>query len=316
MNKVFFILIVIMIWSVPNNNSIANDSDHYPNDFKLVQQNVFLMPTYITSWGQTERAKFIGEAEYMKGHDAVILNELYDNQTSETLLSKLKEEYPFHTPVLGRSKNDWDETLGYYSNYVPEDGGVSIMSRWPIIEKIQYVYKNGCGIDYYSNKGFIYVKIQKNDAYYHIIGTHAQANYTGCGNGEEESVRSTQFQELRNFVIQKNIPDDEIVFIGGDFNVNKNNDEEYAAMLEKLNVTSPEYRGHSSTWDPETNSILAKEHPDKDPHYLDYIFVEKDHAQPSFWINEIMNDKSPDWKAIINTYNDYSDHYSVAGYSE
>ncbi|MEI5905875.1 sphingomyelin phosphodiesterase [Bacillus spongiae] len=298
---------------IPSNVSYANEQ--YPNDFKLLQHNVYLLPTYITSWGQAERAKLIGEADYMKDQDAIILNELFDNSASEVLLSKLKEEYPNQTPVSGRSKSGWDETLGYYSNFVPEDGGVAIVSKWPIVEKVQYVYENGCGADYFANKGFVYAKIQKNNQFYHIIGTHAQADDTGCGSGEDAEIRESQFQEIRDFVDGKNIPLDEVVFIGGDFNVIKNNDKEYASMLNTLNVAQPdEFAGHSSSWDPETNSILAYEYPDFGPQHLDYIFVEKDHAQPSHWINETLNVKSPTWTAVLNQYNEYSDHYPIAGY--
>ncbi|MDX8362693.1 sphingomyelin phosphodiesterase [Cytobacillus sp. IB215316] len=306
------ILAIVSIFPI----SVPNANDNYPNDFKLLQHNVFLLPTYITSWGQADRAKMIGEADYMKNQDAIILNELFDNSASETLLSKLEEEYPFQTPVSGRSKDGWDETLGFYSNFVPEDGGVSIVSKWPIVEQIQYVYEKGCGADYFANKGFVYAKIQKNDYFYHIIGTHAQADDTGCGDGEDASIRQTQFQEISNFVKEKNIPIEEVVFLGGDFNVIMDNEEEYTEMLETLNVDPPgEYTGHSSTWDPETNGILGYEYPDFGPQHLDYIFVEKDHAQPSLWVNEVLNVKSPVWTAILNEYNEYSDHYPVAGYS-
>ncbi|NBI30300.1 sphingomyelin phosphodiesterase [Chengkuizengella marina] len=306
--------IFTMLSIIPNN--VSNASDSYTDDFKLLQHNVLLLPTYLASWGQQERANLIGEADYVKGHDAIILNELFDNKASDVLLSKLDEEYTYQTPVMGRSNSGWDETLGSYSNFVPEDGGVSIVSKWPIEEQIQYIYKNGCGVDYYSNKGFVYAKIQKNDRFYHIIGTHAQANDTGCGYGEAESVRSTQFQEMRDFIIDKNIPVEDIVLMGGDFNVNKENDQEYTLMLETLNVVPPdEFTGHSSTFDYGTNSILAYGHSNSDPQYLDYIFVEKDHAHPALWVNEVLNVKSPTWTAIINDYNDYSDHYPVASYS-
>ncbi|MDX8361308.1 sphingomyelin phosphodiesterase [Cytobacillus sp. IB215316] len=316
MKKYITLLFCAFLVGITINFHQSFASSHYPNDFKLLQHNVFLMPTYASSWGQKDRATFISEADYIKGQDAIIFNELYDNNSSKILLNNIAEEYPFQTPVLGRSKDGWDETLGHYSNIVPEDGGVAIISKWPILEQIQYVFEEGCGVDYFANKGFVYVKVEKEDDYYHIIGTHAQADDTGCGTDEANRIRKTQFQEIAEFITDKDVPLDEVLFIGGDFNVNRYNVDEYQSLIDTLNVNEPtQFTGHSSTFDPETNEIVAYKFPDGYPRYLDYIFLEKNHKQPDFWTNEVLNVKSPTWTAIINKYNEFSDHYPVYGYS-
>ncbi|UOQ91880.1 glycosyltransferase [Halobacillus shinanisalinarum] len=77
------------------------------------------------------------------------------------------------------------------------------------------------------------------------------------------------------FIEEKQIPKDEINYIGGDLNVMKNSNE-YSTMTDLLNVSQPtKYTGHSSTWDPTTNSIAQYNYPDLNSQYLDYIFVEK-----------------------------------------
>ena len=45
--------------------------------------------------------------------------------------------------VVGRSTSGWDATGGNYSSTTPEDGGVTLLSKWPILHKEQYVYKLG-----------------------------------------------------------------------------------------------------------------------------------------------------------------------------
>ena len=40
-------------------------------------------------------------------------------------------------------------------------GGVGIVSKWPIVQQEQHIYKNGCGADSVGNKGFAYIKINK-----------------------------------------------------------------------------------------------------------------------------------------------------------
>ena len=145
--------------------------------------NVYMLSTNLyPNWGQTERADLIGAADYIKNQDVVILNEVFDNSASDRLLGNLKKEYPNQTAVLGRSSgSEWDKKLGNYSSSTPEDGGVAIVSKWPIAEKIQYVFAKGCGPDNLSNKGFVYTKIKKNDRFIHVIGTHLQAEDSMCG---------------------------------------------------------------------------------------------------------------------------------------
>src|SRR5699024_5659446 len=218
-----------------------------------------------------------------------------DNEASDELLNQLEDQYPHQTPVLGRSKDGWDETQGSYSNLVPEDGGVGIVSKWPIAEKIQYVYEDACSADGMSNKGFVYVKVMKEGKPYHVIGTHTQATDPLCLPGQSESVRQQQFQAIHTFIENKDIPEDEVIFIGGDLNAKKYSDE-YGQMLDALNVNAPSgYPRFHATWDPATISIAGYNYPELDTQFLDYILVDKDHAQPDDWYIHVNKVKSETW---------------------
>ncbi len=260
------------------------------DQFKLLAHNVFLLPSTIKpGWGQQQRAALIAQASYIQGQDAVILNELFDNPASAILLDGLKSQYPFQTPVLGRTRSGWDATLGAYSETTPEDGGVAIVSRWPIEQRIQYVYSQGCGADYLSNKGFVYVRLNRNGQAVHIIGTHAQAADTGCPDGKGTAIRASQFDELRNFIAAKGIALDQLVFIGGDFNVIKDSSE-YSDMLERLQVNAPDsYAGSDTTFDTQRNGIANYQYPNHAPEYLDYIFLSRHHRQLPFWHNQALD---------------------------
>ncbi len=89
---------------------------------------------YVSNWGQYKRADLIGQSSYIKNNHVVIFNEAFDNGASDKLLSNVKE-YPYQTPVLGRSQSGWDKTEGSYSSTVAEDGGVAIVSKYPIKKK-------------------------------------------------------------------------------------------------------------------------------------------------------------------------------------
>ncbi|ACM11198.1 MULTISPECIES: sphingomyelinase C [Bacillus cereus group] len=301
----------------------ADTSTDQNNILKVMTHNVYMLSTNLyPNWGQSQRADLIGAADYIKNQDVVILNEVFDNSASDRLLGNLKKEYPNQTAVLGRSNgNEWDKTLGSYSSSTPEDGGVAIVSKWPIVEKVQYVFANGCGPDNLSNKGFVYTKIKKNDRFVHVIGTHLQAEDSMCGKTSPASVRTNQLKEIQDFIKNKNIPNDEYVLFGGDMNVNKinaenNSDSEYASMFKTLHASIPSYTGHTATWDATTNSIAKYNFPDSPAEYLDYIIASKDHANPSFVENKVLQPKSPQWTVTSwlkkYTYDDYSDHYPVA----
>ncbi|TCP69205.1 sphingomyelin phosphodiesterase [Baia soyae] len=324
--RVFLQICVMVVWcltplfsvmSVPV--SAANGS--YPNDVKILVHNVYMLPQSLyPNWGQVKRADLISEAAYIKSNDLIIFNELYDNEASTRLLGKIKNQYPYQTPVLGRGEDGWDSTQGSYSRFTPEDGGVSIVSKYPILEKIQHVYSKGCGTDWYANKGFAYVQMKKDNRIYHVIGTHMQSDDEGCSAGEAASIRKTQMSEMRQFIEKKKIPAEEVLFIGGDLNVIKGSSE-YPSMINDLHVTEPTaYTGFSSTWDPTTNGITKYNYPNLAPQHLDYILVEKNHAKPQNWYVESLYAKSPEWSVTSwfkkYSYTDYSDHYPVTGFSK
>ena len=285
----------------------------YADDLKLLAYNVYMLAGAISDWSQQTRAELILKSDVIDGHDAIILNELFDNGPAQTLLDGLTSQYPYQTQVLGRSQSGWNQTLGAYSNTALEDGGVAVVSRWPIEEKIQYVYKDGCGADWLSNKGFVYIRLDKNGHDYHVIGTHTQAEDGGCS--DPAAVRKSQFTEMQQFIASKNIPADQVVFIGGDFNVIKNS-AEYPDMLETLHVNAPDaFAGFDTSWDPKFNGIAAYNYPDLPSEYLDYILVSRDHAQPTYWHNQSLDVTSPRWENKNYQYQELSDHYPIAGFS-
>ncbi|WP_420591814.1 sphingomyelin phosphodiesterase [Bacterioplanoides sp.] len=286
----------------------------YADDLKLLAYNVYMLPRAISDWSPDARAQLLLQSDVFNGHDVVILDEVFDNTASTTLLNGLKNKYPHQTEVLGRSQNGWDQTQGSYTSTTIEDGGVAVISRWPIEEKVQYVFKDSCGFDATSNKGFVYAKVNKNGAIYHVIGTHVQAVDSMC-NGGSAAIRKKQFAEMQQFIASKNIPADEVVFMGGDFNVIKGSDE-YADMLETLKASQPDsYAGFDSTWDPKTNGIAAYNYPDLHSEYLDYIFVSRDHAQPTYWHNQALDVTTSRWQDDNHQYQELSDHYPIAAFS-
>ncbi|HYX32420.1 MAG TPA: sphingomyelin phosphodiesterase [Oligoflexus sp.] len=294
----------------------APQNPRYEDNFRLITFNVFFLPRIISHWGQQSRAELIAQADFMKGQDLVILNELFDDPSSATLLRGLQPEYPYQTPILSSGRGSWDATLGSSHPLKPGNGGVAILSRWPIVKKIQYIYADSCGTDGFSKKGFVYVKVDRQGQPYHVIGTHAQSEAEDCLTVTAGAIRAKQFDEIRRFLDQQSIPPEEVVFIGGDLNVIKDTGE-YQDVLQRLGVLEPDsYAGHHTSWDPIGNALAYGQYPDwNHSEYLDYIFVSARHARPSFWHNQTLDAPSPRWAEGNYYYQEYSDHYPVKAFA-
>ncbi|MBT2392416.1 sphingomyelin phosphodiesterase [Streptomyces sp. ISL-1] len=283
---------------------------------KVLTYNAFLFSkTLYPNWGQDHRAAAIPATSFFQGNDVVVLQEAFDNSSSGALMQKAAAQYPYQTPVMGRSKTGWDATGGSYSATTPEDGGVTVLSKWPIVRKEQFVYKDACGADWWSNKGFVYAVLNVDGAKVHVVGTHAQSTDSGCGAGEAALMRSRQFKAIDAFLDGKNIPASEQVLVAGDFNVDSRTPE-YATMLADAGLVGADARtGHPYSFDTEQNSIASDRYPDDPSEDLDYVLHRAGHTKPAGWTNEVIKEQSAPWTVsswgTSYTYTNLSDHYPL-----
>ncbi|MFF8598180.1 sphingomyelin phosphodiesterase [Streptomyces sp. NPDC015232] len=286
---------------------------------KVLTYNVFLFSKSLyPNWGQDHRAATIPTTSFFRGNDVVVLQEAFDNAASDALKAKAAAEYPYQTPVVGRSKSGWDATGGAYSTTTPEDGGVTLLSKWPILRKEQYVYKDACGADWYSNKGFVYAVLDVNGSKVHVVGTHAQSTDPGCSAGEAAQMRSRQFRNIDAFLDAKNIPAGEQVLVAGDMNVDSRTPE-YATMLADAGLVGADARtGHPYSFDTALNSIAHDRYPNDPREDLDYVLFRAGHARPAGWTNNVVPETTAPWTVSSwgtrYTYTNLSDHYPVTAY--
>ncbi|MFG3055878.1 sphingomyelin phosphodiesterase [Kitasatospora sp. NPDC048239] len=282
----------------------------------VLTYNVFLMSKNLyPNWGQDYRARAIAAADVFQGHDVVVLQEAFDNAASDLLTAQASAAYPYHTPVVGRSTSGWDATGGSFSSSTPEDGGVTLLSKWPILRKEQYVFKDACGSDWWSNKGFVYAVLNVDGVRTHVIGTHLQSTDTGCSAGQPAAVRAAQLQTMRSFIDGKNIPAAEPVLIAGDLNIDSHGSE-YPALLANANVAPADTRtGWPYSFDTVDNSIAAYRYPGEPKEDLDYVLYRADHARPTAYTNTVVRSHSAPWTVSSwgksYTYQDLSDHYPL-----
>ncbi|RCH69081.1 sphingomyelin phosphodiesterase [Streptomyces sp. SDr-06] len=287
-----------------------------PPRLKVLTYNTFLMSQSLyPNWGQNHRAQAIPAAPFFQGNDVVVLQEAFDNSASDALKRNASAQYPYQTPVVGRGREGWDATGGSYSSTTPEDGGVTLLSRWPIVRKEQYVYKDACGSDWWSNKGFVYAVLDVNGTRVHIVGTHTQSTDSGCGAGEAVKDRALQFRAIRSFLEAKHIPASEEVMVAGDFNVDSHGSE-YASMLANGGLVAADARtGHAYSFDTAENSIARYRYPTDPREDLDYVLHLAGHARPSSWTNKVVVESTAPWTVrswgTDYTYTNLSDHYPL-----
>ncbi|KAI9297363.1 hypothetical protein K502DRAFT_323342 [Neoconidiobolus thromboides FSU 785] len=128
------------------------------------------------------------------------------------------------------------------------DGGLLMLSRYPMVRTDELVFTSGVMSDRFSYKGCLYAKINIRDNFhFHIFTTHTQASYENDLPLSDVSVqaRLKQFSEIRAFMDQNlvNKPAGEPVFFLGDLNVNgrvtkfendNRSSNEYLAMYQIL----------------------------------------------------------------------------------
>lgn len=232
--------------SVPEQMKYYLDHSIFQDGLRIASYNTMLLSLNLfPNYGQTARANLISGYGFFDFQDVVVLQEVFDSKSYDFLLGNFSKKFPFHTPVIGKTKSGWDSTQGAWSSLKPENGGVIIISKWPIVEKIQHIYNESCGSDSLSLKGFAYAKIDFNGTYYHIIGTHLQSEDEYCKiigfDSKGVKTRKLQLEEINNFIKNKNIPKNEFVIIAGDMNIDKQNKFEYKRMLEILDVHEPTF---------------------------------------------------------------------------
>ncbi len=271
----------------------ARDAD----TFSVLAYNIYMRPTSLFKNGQSIRARLL--PAQLRGYDAIIFSEAFDDDTRAELLNGLRGEYPHATSILGSDRG------------VEQDGGVIIVSRWPIVAQDQRRFGDTCaGSDCQADKGVLYAKIDRAGKPIHVFGSHTQAWPTTEG----AQVRAQQFRLIKQFIDAKGIPAGEPVLIGGDLNVDRLKfPAEYAQMLQILNADCPPHQGYGYTWDSTTNDLAEKT---GGYEYLDYILWSKAHLKPAQSLNEprILR-ASEEWKEYGWEYAmwDLSDHYPVHG---
>lgn len=236
-----------------------------PTELSVVVQNMALLVAPGNYLGR-DRAGAIDELcrrlETLRP-DVVGLCEVFADGEREGIRRRLRSLYP-HT------RDGPDEAD------LESDGGLLLLSRWPITASDDVIYRDCDGSDCFANKGMIHIRVQAPDwpSAVDVFLTHAQNIETDDG----QSALYAQLDTMHDFVDRRSDPVLPAIIVG-DLNIPAEQERHYRQLLDRL-------PGFRDCWTvagnlPETGATLIShssfhEDPDDRPdsdQRLDYVLL-------------------------------------------
>ncbi|RKP21726.1 Pkinase-domain-containing protein, partial [Rozella allomycis CSF55] len=200
---------------------------------RFLSLNLFIRPPLVkTNSSDYKDARLTYFSEHiLPNYDIVALQEIYARGSSrqKKLISRAKEigfSYYLRSPAQ-------DLLKGFI------DGGLLILSRYPIIHTTRLTFEKSINTDRFTAKGAIHAHIQiSDDLRIHIFNTHLQSSPSVVVDLNDPVVtnRQKQLQELREMMINsvKQFGDSDPIILVGDMNVN-------SRFSKTIGRHSPEY---------------------------------------------------------------------------
>lgn len=145
------------------------------SEIRILTYNIFLRPPLIKNnendWKDERLADF---CSLIHNFDIVCLQEMFgtfNNRKQMLIRAASLAGFFFYVDTSSPSFN---------SKYMV-DGGLLILSRFPIIAHSYMQYRYGVVADSLAEKGIIYCKIKIKDSSLHLFTTHLQASYFDSG---------------------------------------------------------------------------------------------------------------------------------------
>jgi len=325
------------------------DTQGKPNEINILAYNVFMLNPPFTSPDKLEdmktRARII--PSFVKDFDVVIFSEAFYDDARKILLENMKlHGFNYSTCILGagfkqytkkastsesrpqyfvqpyvvdfnlpRFQTDKEYASGSYGGHkLKLNGGVIIVSKFPIEWCGELIYSRSVSWDKMAQKGAVCAKINKKGFIYCVIGTHPQALYDDKGPTDPTVIAAKvaikqQFKELTDFITNLNISNEYPVIIGGDLNVDKHGksgEGEYENMLQALDLTVPDLQGDIIYSTPKSNYFRTEK---TFLELLDYVAFVNGYNKPTESFNRILRFRNPTYKNV-----DLSDHDAVYGH--
>jgi len=197
-------------------------------------------------------------AAAIRRFDLLCLQEVFDEDARAALVRALRPTHPHQVEKV--HDGDW----------LNEDSGLVIASRWPLSPPTFEEWNASRGWDRWADKGVVRVRVRVGRRRLTVFNLHMQSDTRRVG--EAAYVRRAQVRQLTHFVGRPRGPS----LIVGDFNV-PGDTPEYFEMLRALPGAARdlfrEANPHEAglTWDGTGNPFIPRR--DKDRLRIDYVLA-------------------------------------------
>lgn len=266
----------------------ANDADSTKN-LKIVSYNIKMLPRGLAflKHHPIKRAKLIPRHLIADSVDVIVFEEAFDPKAMRIIKKAFKQDYPY---VAGPA-NNW---VSFKVN-----SGVMMFSRIPMRTLGQTRFSTCEKEDCMARKGGLLVEVVKSGRVFQVLGTHLEA-------GGPREMKISQYHQLRD-LCDKYCNDTVPVFLCGDFNTRKTDENLYPVMLKVLDAEDGDLTGEiQCTSDHATCDMDLK--PDKSKKIIDYILIRKNNAKEASSVTRWVKRLQQSWH---KNHKDLSDHYSV-----
>ena len=284
----------------------------------ILSYNFYCRPKKIFYDEQVQRAYKLKNVLENKNYDIIMFQELFDNSAYKIVKKTMRHlGYRYKTKRVGKK-----------FDIFRMNGGCKIFSKHRILEQDMLLFNPGHIFNIMSSKGANYCKIQKDDKIIHCVNVHLDSF--------DKKIRKEQMLDIKIWLNKKKIPNDEMIVIGGDFNIDYyvkeiNNVEKVFGKEYKLN--KHEYHEKDcwrnySTYNQNDWAIRRDKNKDEINELLDFFVIKNPNnlnisqTKSVRFVDEIYANKikfsTPFYFNIYNlfkskkTLNDMSDHYGVS----
>jgi endonuclease/exonuclease/phosphatase family metal-dependent hydrolase len=190
-------------------------------EVKVLTYNLFLRPPLVKNNESDHKSERLREfVKTFHEYDIICLQEVFG------FLSGRKDELINYAKKAGFLYSAVSPTPSMFSKYLT-DGGLLVLSRFPIVKNEYNPYPYGVFADSLSQKGVLYTKVKIQDSYIHLFTTHTQASYIDSDATLPVLCRGDQFISARIFMDkclrQEGYDAADVILVAGDFNVDSRN---------------------------------------------------------------------------------------------
>lgn len=252
----------------------TNPADNTDQSLKILSWNIYMLPRKIMHTGQSERAEVIARQLKDTDYDLIVFQEAFDKTARNLLWDKLKEVFPYQQGPVNE-----------HGSAFRTNGGVWVISRYPITKLGEIKYKHAIKADFFARKGAMLLELTKNGKTYHVAGTHLQAQ-----DGKRcDEIRTEQYNQLVSELLVPFHNDSIPEVVCGDFNISKNDLKHYNRLVRSIDPSDnptcdkevcqktqvPVMGVQQYTYDYTKNDLISS--PCEITTY-DYIFVKRNHT--------------------------------------